>query len=927
MEDPRFKPALPKSPAFSEPVAASSNLHPSHPHAPPQDLQRLLRKFGNSVDVMIEANTWHTHRQEQLAQKVEQQVESFGRVTTTLQEVVKALAYTTGELQAAGAAYRDARDIFYDHRSKLEPTLASLAPAPPVRTRPENLPKYTSEVRFTSGRPEVPLQPTSVPLRPTSVPLRATSEPALLPNRRSVLPVLAKDPILVPEVTEAEVYTDGTSYVQKIKPNQPKASDLPSYDGHPESNHQDWFTRIDTRILYGNVPENWIVGLLPELLTGRARAWYSTRVLDPDVPIGWQDWKQEIVDYFETPDWKRRQRNKLAGYRFPKSEHDPTKFCNEYFRLSRTVDPGRGIHDMCYELLDQVSPAVLATVIQPLVPGISKLTDFIALFQQNARHEERGRTSDLTSRRETRPAPPQRSNNHSVRATQRPQAYSSSSSADKSTSEQRYASSKQATSEPKKASSFRPQMSQAERDDLRERRLCFQCKKPGHTKAECPNRSVHALTEVPEEEDELDEQLDQQEPAQDEYDQEDGHYDDYPVDEVVYHINAVRTLDTDDNNTMYPEIGPWDRDDGDFETLQHQLATVAALCRAEDTTGSATSTSELQPEVHFTSEVGETTSVRTSPKKTRAFNDPVALTDEAAMSMLNNTVLPHRIIDLQPVKTTSDDQFGVLPTVLAVVCNKPIKVLLDTGASISVISKSLLESLDPGYVTTIIGAKAVATAFGSRLQTIGTYLTPLLFPHPRGSVRIQASFTVLDLPTTGVQILVGSNVMNRYGFNLFSARGRWLKIGTNPNRYALGTSQVTTANPLQVMALVEDDFGTALRKAEFSSGLTSDQLRVIKAVLFKYKMAFAFGDRQLGECKMPPLQIEVELPDPIPVKLRAAPYPTSPKTKQDISIIIDDLLKLGVIRPSKSQFSSPIVMVYKGEKARLSLLTLLTTRL
>ncbi|KAL7003846.1 hypothetical protein EMMF5_006624, partial [Cystobasidiomycetes sp. EMM_F5] len=100
------------------------------------------------------------------------------------------------------------------------------------------------------------------------------------------------------------------------------------------------------------------------------------------------------------------------------------------------------------------------------------------------------------------------------------------------------------------------------------------------------------------------------------------------------------------------------------------------------------------------------------------------MTDKAALEMLGNKVLPHRIIELTPVKTSSNPTLGILPTILVVVRDQPLRILLDTGAAISVISKALLEKLDPNYHTSLSGAKAIANAFGSRLQSLGTYITP-----------------------------------------------------------------------------------------------------------------------------------------------------------------------------------------------------------
>lgn len=112
------------------------------------------------------------------------------------------------------------------------------------------------------------------------------------------------------------------------------------------------------------------------------------------------------------------------------------------------------------------------------------------------------------------------------------------------------------------------------------------------------------------------------------------------------------------------------------------------------------------------------------------------------------------------------------------------------------------------------------------------------------------------------------------------------------------------------------DFNEALQAASFSTEMSAEQVQTLTATLCQWSRAFAYGDRQLGECLLKPMVIEADIPTPMPTRLRLAPYPASPKTKQDISDSIDELLKLGVIRESLSEFAAPVVMVYKGGKPR-----------
>ena len=75
--------------------------------------------------------------------------------------------------------------------------------------------------------------------------------------------------------------------------------------------------------------------------------------------------------------------------------------------------------------------------------------------------------------------------------------------------------------------------------------------------------------------------------------------------------------------------------------------------------------------------------------------------------------------------------------------------------------------------------------------------------------------------------------------------------------------------------------------------------------------AIVFSD-SLGDCKIEPLQIRTVGP---PVSQR--PYKVPLSKRPDLDKHIDDLLSLGIIRPSKSPYASPVTLVPKGNSTRL----------
>ncbi|KAL7005136.1 hypothetical protein EMMF5_005245, partial [Cystobasidiomycetes sp. EMM_F5] len=505
-----------KSPTMSEPALASTDL----PHRRPvvmedRDLRTQVRRLGEHTNLLVETSRYQVLKFEELAKYWSEERQQMAKIFDSFMDVAKQVLVAAGtkddQLAHATAAMMDATDMIYSLRD-------------------------TALVAETSSE-AVPVVPSVLapppPLVPTSSPLVARRGILEVPHRTARVPTT--------EATDV-FYVNGEPVVTNVKANRPKAADLPTFDGSDDANHQDWFVSIDTRILYGNVPDGWIVGLLPELLSGKALSWYETRIRDPYVPTSWQDWKQEIVNTFETPYWRRDQRDKLANYWFPDDEKDPAAFCNEFFKLSRTVDPNRPIEDILYNLLEQV-PGSIATMLEPLVPGIKTLTEFASLFKRSTRHEGR----KPSERRETRSAKPKPSSSSRNKRPSSPTRVSGTT---------RYNSTTTTTTTKERADpvvrrdvSSRPMMSQNERDRLRRENLCFECKQPGHTRAECPRRGIHALETTTE--DEQDENYEESEKDPEEYEEVTNH------NHEPYSINAVKTLDTDDNNSMYPPVGAW----------------------------------------------------------------------------------------------------------------------------------------------------------------------------------------------------------------------------------------------------------------------------------------------------------------------------------------------------------------------------------
>ena len=94
------------------------------------------------------------------------------------------------------------------------------------------------------------------------------------------------------------------------------------------------------------------------------------------------------------------------------------------------------------------------------------------------------------------------------------------------------------------------------------------------------------------------------------------------------------------------------------------------------------------------------------------------------------------------------------------------------------------------------------------------------------------------------------------------------------------------------------------------SYLTTEQKKEITDLIMGNRDVFALSLQELGCARGPPCRIHLK-PGAKPV--RSAPYRASPIVQREIDTEIEKMLRAGVISPSDSEFSSPIVVVNKSD--------------
>lgn len=204
--------------------------------------------------------------------------------------------------------------------------------------------------------------------------------------------------------------------------------------------------------------------------------------------------------------------------------------------------------------------------------------------------------------------------------------------------------------------------------------------------------------------------------------------------------------------------------------------------------------------------------------------------------------------------------------------------LLDTGASVSVFGRGMdlfLRDLDPEFYW-MDGAPRVTVADGSAQQVSGSITLPVIFG---GKIR-EIRFVIV--PAISHQIILGSDFCREFE----------IKLNFSEFSYDL--------------ALLDHSADESKGSGSISSELTPVQQDQLKAVEDKFR---ELSSKNQGRTNL--TQHFIDTGDARPIKQRQ--YPLSPALQAHLNVLVDEMLDSGVIEPSNSPWSSPVLLVKKKD--------------
>jgi len=225
----------------------------------------------------------------------------------------------------------------------------------------------------------------------------------------------------------------------------------------------------------------------------------------------------------------------------------------------------------------------------------------------------------------------------------------------------------------------------------------------------------------------------------------------------------------------------------------------------------------------------------------------------------------------------------------SIVCNSVVSIILDTGATVSLIRRNLQEKLG----VSLIKERSVIYSFHSQSDCSGFILIPV----------------TIGLITAKIKLYVSSELEHDLILGLDNISKFYLSI--KPDYQVVQELEFEGRKIQHEIQLVEHP-----SQQEINSITSCHTRKDVGELLSKYSAVFATHKYDVGSIGIESCRINLK--SDIPMSLR--PYRCSEKDQKILEEQINLLLKHQLIRRSNSPYSFPITLVSKkteGEKARL----------
>nr|VZI46665.1 unnamed protein product [Spirometra erinaceieuropaei] len=235
--------------------------------------------------------------------------------------------------------------------------------------------------------------------------------------------------------------------------------------------------------------------------------------------------------------------------------------------------------------------------------------------------------------------------------------------------------------------------------------------------------------------------------------------------------------------------------------------------------------------------------------------------------------------------------------------NKPVKALVDTGATTSLVREEVLDAKWLNLARQSGHSPHLKTADGSPMTTLGSVRLPISFP---ASVKEQ---TFVVTHKMSWDMILGLDFLSAHNCCIM-VKDRILSLGhRSASNNPPGTEfdeEATCAAIAPSVALPPTSVDTVLPPDDTVTLTDKEELR---SLLTAFSDVFAWDDTSLGRTAVIRHTIDTGTSKPLWQPPRRIP----PHFQKEVNDLIQTMLTTGIIRPSRSPWASPVTLVPKKD--------------
>ncbi|KAL4092127.1 hypothetical protein QTP88_026686 [Uroleucon formosanum] len=247
-----------------------------------------------------------------------------------------------------------------------------------------------------------------------------------------------------------------------------------------------------------------------------------------------------------------------------------------------------------------------------------------------------------------------------------------------------------------------------------------------------------------------------------------------------------------------------------------------------------------------------------------------------------------------PYKVVCECNFPVDPDTL---CGITFVAIIDTGSPISLLKRELLPN-NSDVIKPLDNSCNFSGINGTKLELLGIFETEIFIHGDMFNLR----FYIVPGNTMVMNAILGRDFVNKPNSNLcFQNGSARLNVVDNINRMS-GTESLQQ----NLCVDYEHEFESVKEIININPKI---EFTYRNELLELYNDEYVLGKRCLQDNTDPNLEMKIILKHDQPISYRARRISYSDRER--LKTIIDDLLKGGIIRPSRSPYNSPILLVRK----------------